>query len=126
MVFTGIAGGRGGPDLDVLVLQFGGEGLFGGHQPDGDGGLLVGAGADVDDRDLLVQDDDEGLWWWPDGRDRCLSQGFPVDDQFLAAHRDLEVACTTTLLGTYTAIALQGVLAIRLSDDGAPRPPWSR
>jgi len=118
VVVTGVAGSRVGLDLDVLVLQFGGDGWFGGHQLDSDGGLLVGAGADVDDRDLLVQDDDEGLWWWPGGRDRCLSQGFPVDDQFLAAHRDLEVACTTTLLGTYAAIALQGVLGIHLSDDG--------
>jgi len=29
------------------------------------------------------------------------------------------VSCTTTLLGTYAAIALQGVLGIRLSDGGA-------
>ena len=65
-------------------LQFGADGLFGGHQLDGDGDLLVGAGAEVDDGDLFVQDDNEGLWWCPDSLDRCLSQGFPVDDQFLA------------------------------------------
>ncbi len=67
----GVAGGRVGLDLDVLVLQLGADGLFGGHQLDGDGDLLVRAGADVDDGDLFVQDDDEGFWWWPDGRDRC-------------------------------------------------------
>ncbi len=80
----GVAGGRVGLDLDVLALQFGADGLFGGHQLDGDGDLLVGAGADVDDGDLFVQDNNEGLSWCPDSLDRCLSQGFPVDDQFLA------------------------------------------
>jgi len=53
----GVAGGRVGLDLDVLALQFGADGLFGGHQLDGDGDLLVGAGAEVDDGDLFVQDD---------------------------------------------------------------------
>jgi len=31
VVVTGVAGSRVGLDLDVLVLQFGGDGLFGGH-----------------------------------------------------------------------------------------------
>lgn len=82
----GVDGGRVGFDLDVLALQFGADGLFGGHQLGGDGDLLVGAGAEVDDGDLFVQDNNgdlfvqdnnEGLWWCPDSLDRCLSQGFP-------------------------------------------------
>ncbi len=55
-----VAGGRVGLDLDVLVLPLGADGLFGGHQLDGSGDLLVRAGADVDDGDLFVQD--EGCW----------------------------------------------------------------